>query len=72
MADRNTGCNQPKPVKTIENLKAGIKGETTASAKYAAFARKQGKKAMIPLPNFLMQHQSRTFMQITIEKFWKN
>jgi len=34
------GCNQIKPVKTIENLKAGIKGETTASAKYAAFAVK--------------------------------
>ncbi len=35
-----TGCNQSKPVKTIENLKAGIKGETTASAKYGAFALK--------------------------------
>jgi len=35
-----TGCTQPKPVKTIENLKAGIKGETTASAKYHAFAEK--------------------------------
>lgn len=35
-----TGCNQAKPVKTIENLKAGIKGETTASAKYTAFAQK--------------------------------
>ncbi len=34
------GCTQIKPVKTIENLKAGIKGETTASAKYAAFAQK--------------------------------
>ena len=33
-------CNQSKPVKTIENLKAGIIGETTASAKYAAFAQK--------------------------------
>lgn len=33
-------CSQQKPVKTIENLKAGIKGETTASAKYAAFAEK--------------------------------
>lgn len=32
-------CNQ-KPVKTIANLKEGIKGETTASAKYAAFAQK--------------------------------
>lgn len=35
-----SGCSQAKPVKTIENLKAGIKGETTASAKYAAFAQK--------------------------------
>ena len=34
------GCTNTKPVKTIENLKAGIKGETTASAKYAAFAEK--------------------------------
>jgi rubrerythrin len=34
------GCKQSKPTKTIENLKAGIKGETTASAKYAAFAQK--------------------------------
>ncbi|MDD4969471.1 MAG: ferritin family protein [Paludibacter sp.] len=33
-------CNSAKPVKTIENLKSGIKGETTASAKYAAFAEK--------------------------------
>jgi rubrerythrin len=35
-----TGCSQPKPVKTVMNLKAGFKGETTASAKYAAFAAK--------------------------------
>lgn len=34
------GCNQAKPVKTIENLKEGIKGEITASTKYAAFAEK--------------------------------
>ena len=34
------GCNAPKPVKTIENLKGGVLGETTASAKYAAFAVK--------------------------------
>lgn len=34
------GCNTPKPVKSIANLKEGIKGETTASAKYAAFAQK--------------------------------
>jgi len=30
----------PKPVKTIENLKAAYNGESTASAKYAAFADK--------------------------------
>lgn len=35
-----TSCNQPKPVNTIKNLKEGIIGETTASAKYAAFAEK--------------------------------
>jgi rubrerythrin len=34
------GCKQPTPVNTIANLKDGIKGETTASAKYAAFAQK--------------------------------
>jgi rubrerythrin len=39
-----TGCQQAKPVKTIENLKAGIKGETTASAKYAAFAQKANEE----------------------------
>lgn len=33
------GCAS-KPVKTIENLKAGYNGESTASAKYAAFAEK--------------------------------
>ncbi len=33
-------CNQQKPVKTIKNLKDGIIGETTASAKYKAFAEK--------------------------------
>ncbi len=46
------GCSQPKPVKTIENLKAGIKGETTASAKYAAFAvkaREEGKDTIAKL-----------------------
>jgi len=35
-----SGCGPSKPIKTIENLKAGIKGESTASAKYAAFAKK--------------------------------
>ncbi len=35
-----TSCKDSKPVKTAEHLKEGIKGETTASAKYAAFAEK--------------------------------
>lgn len=34
-----SGCVS-KPVKTIENLKAAYNGESTASAKYAAFAEK--------------------------------
>lgn len=33
------GCAQ-KPLKSIENLKAAFNGESTASAKYAAFAEK--------------------------------
>ena len=33
------GCSVT-PVKTIENLKAAYNGESTASAKYAAFAEK--------------------------------
>jgi rubrerythrin len=40
-----TNCNQPKPVKTIENLKAGIKGELTASGRYTAFAMKAREDA---------------------------
>jgi rubrerythrin len=43
------GCNQPKPVKTIDNLKAGIMGETTASAKYAAFAAKAREEGNIQI-----------------------
>jgi rubrerythrin len=34
------GCKPSAPEKTIADLKEGIKGETTASAKYAAFALK--------------------------------
>lgn len=45
-------CNPATPNKTIENLKAGIKGETTASAKYAAFslkAKEEGHDAIATL-----------------------
>ena len=47
-----SGFSAPKAVKTIDNLKAGIKGETTASAKYAAFAvkaREEGKAEIAKL-----------------------
>jgi rubrerythrin len=47
-----SGCKQVKPVKTIDNLRAGIIGETTASAKYAAFAQKardEGKGSIAKL-----------------------
>lgn len=40
------GCQPPKPVKTIANLKEGIKGETTASAKYSAFAQKAREEGL--------------------------
>jgi len=46
------GCSSPKPVKTIENLKAAFKGESTASAKYAAYAtkaREEGSEAVAKL-----------------------
>ena len=39
-----SACTKPSPNKTIENLKAGIKGETTASAKYAEFAKKANEE----------------------------
>jgi rubrerythrin len=35
-----SSCTKTKPVKTIENLKEGVIGESTASAKYEAFANK--------------------------------
>jgi rubrerythrin len=40
-----TGCKKT-PTGTIENLKAAIKGETTASAKYAAFAQKATEEGL--------------------------
>jgi rubrerythrin len=39
-----TGCEQPKPTKTIDDLKAAYTGESTASAKYAAFAQKANEE----------------------------
>lgn len=36
-------------VKTVENLKAAITGETTASAKYAAFAKKAREEGLLSI-----------------------
>ncbi|MEI6173157.1 MAG: ferritin family protein [Bacteroidota bacterium] len=44
--------------KTIENLKAGFKGESTASAKYAAFAE-QAKKENLPQIATMFEATSR-------------
>lgn len=47
-----SGFGQGKSPKTVNNLKAGYKGESTASAKYAAFAKKataEGYKAIAAL-----------------------
>jgi rubrerythrin len=48
------GCTPAKPVKTIENLKAGIKGETTASARYAAFAQKANEEGLDTIAKLFM------------------
>ncbi|MHC1706465.1 MAG: rubrerythrin family protein [Bacteroidales bacterium] len=41
-----SSCSSPKPVKTIENLKAAFKGESTASISYAAFAQKAKEEGL--------------------------
>lgn len=43
-----------KPVQTIENLKAGYNGESTASAKYAAFADKARAEGLDTIANMFM------------------
>ncbi len=48
-----TGCKSKSAKetspKTIENLKAGIIGETTASAKYAAYAQRATEEGFMPI-----------------------
>lgn len=40
-------CSSPKPVKTIENLKSAIQGETNANAKYSEFSKKATKEGYL-------------------------
>jgi len=45
-----SGCKQPKKeIKTLDNLKAGYIGESTASAKYAAFALKATEEGQMTI-----------------------
>jgi rubrerythrin len=43
------GFSQSKPLNTIRNLKDGIKGETTASKKYEAFAKQARQEGQISI-----------------------
>ena len=47
-----TGC-ATTPVKTIENLKAAYNGESTASAKYASFAKGETYEIETMYPGFI-------------------
>ena len=47
--ENKTVGDSTKTVKTIENLKAAITGESTASAKYAAFATKAKEEGFIQI-----------------------
>ena len=49
-----SGCQRSQPTKTIDDLKAGIKGETTASAKYAAFAQKAREEGNANITSLFM------------------
>ncbi len=53
-----SSCSSPKPVKTIENLKAAFAGESTASAKYAAYAQK-AKEDSLPAVAVLFEAASK-------------
>jgi rubrerythrin len=47
--NKSTTDSTKKTVKTVENLKAAITGESTASAKYAAFATKAKEEGFIQI-----------------------
>lgn len=47
-------CSSPKPVKTIENLKAAYNGESTASSKYAQFAVKAAEEGFDTVAKMFM------------------
>jgi rubrerythrin len=48
-SDKKTDTTVVVTNKTIDNLKSAIKGETTASAKYAAFAQKAREEKLVPV-----------------------
>ena len=56
--------------KTIENLKAAITGESTASATYAAYAAKAAQEG--PLFRNCFEAASRRITPPTTTRFWKS
>ncbi len=59
-------CSQQKPVKTIENLKAAITGETNASSKYALFAEKAREEGYDTIAKMFDATSRAEFIHATI------
>ncbi len=51
----NYAANPPADETTIKNIKAAITGETTASAKYSAYAKKAKDEALKVYEEFLKE-----------------
>lgn len=59
-------CTQPKPVKTIENLKTAITGESNASSKYALFALKAREEGFDTIAKMFDATSRAEFIHATI------
>lgn len=59
-------CSQPKPVKTIENLKNAITGESNASSKYALFALKAREEGFDTIAKMFDATSRAEFIHATI------
>ncbi len=59
-------CSQQKPVKTIENLKTAITGESNASSKYALFALKAREEGFDTIAKMFDATSRAEFIHATI------
>lgn len=59
-------CSQPKPIKTIENLKTAITGESNASSKYALFALKAREEGFDTIAKMFDATSRAEFIHATI------